>query len=356
MSSIGKIRRMLQLLERLQAGQLHSADELAVLCGVSRRTVFRDLKTLQEAGIPLFYDSKQQRYWLSAHSLLPPTNLTLAETLSLLILAQNAGVEGEGIPFQDAARDAALKLQSNLPSHLGTAASDLVHTVKVRTEPQADLSAGQVHYERVLRSLNSRRKVRMTYQSLAEQSVIQTLLSPYRLLFRRHSWYVIGRSSLHRSVRTFHLGRIQASEETDDIYQIPPRFSLKSYFGNAWSLIRERHSRTTVAIRFQPLVAQNVAEVCWHPTQRVIWNEDGTMDFFVTVDGIHEMSWWILSYGDQARVLQPVALQELIQLRASRIIEQYQSTEQHQSKEQPAERTSRKQPVPELPLVTDVAG
>ena len=81
MSSIGKIRRMLQLLERLQAGQRHSADDLAQLCDVSRRTIFRDLKTLQEAGIPVQYNSSEQHYWISSQTLLPPTNLTLAETL-----------------------------------------------------------------------------------------------------------------------------------------------------------------------------------------------------------------------------------------------------------------------------------
>lgn len=323
MSSIGKIRRLLQLLERLQSGRTHSTNELADHCGVSRRTVFRDIKTLQEAGIQVLYDAARQGYWISSHSLLPPTNLTLAETLSLLILAQDAGTGNRGVPFQEAARDAALKLQSNLPSHLGPYASNLAHAVKVQTEPQADLTQGQIHYERMLEGLTTRKKVRIQYHSLAEQTVIQTLLSPYRLLFRRHTWYVIGRTSLHQSVRTFHLGRVQQSELTDDSFKIPPRFSLKSYFGNAWNLIREPNARTHVKIRFQPLVAQNVAEVSWHPTQQVTWNDDGTLDFSVIVDGINEMSWWILSYGDQARVLEPAPLAELILQRARKMVRQY---------------------------------
>jgi len=323
MSSIGKIRRMLQLLERLQSGRPHSTAELARLCDVSRRTVFRDIKMLQEAGIPVLYDAAQQGYWISSHSLLPPMNLTLAETLSLLVLAENAAAPERGIPFQDAARDAALKLQSNLPSHLGPFASELAHTVQVEMEPQADLSGAELHYERILRCLTDRCKIRIWYHSLAEKKDLLTLLSPYRLLFRRHTWYVIGRSSLHRSVRIFHLGRILRSELTSDSYQIPPRFSLKNYFGNAWSLVREPRARTVIQIRFQPLVAENVAEVCWHPTQKTSWNDDGTLDFTVTVDGIHEISWWILSYGDQAKVLGPPALQQLIRQRAAQMVKQY---------------------------------
>ncbi|MFO1022104.1 MAG: hypothetical protein U0903_15640 [Planctomycetales bacterium] len=34
-------------------------------------------------------------------------------------------------------------------------------------------------------------------------------------------------------------------------------------------------------IRFQPLVAQNVAEVTWHKTQEIVWNKDGTIDYHV---------------------------------------------------------------------------
>ena len=54
-------------------------------------------------------------------------------------------------------------------------------------------------------------------------------------------------------------------------------------------------------MHFEKLVAKNVAEVTWHKTQRLVWLDDGRLDFHVTVSGINEISWWILGYGDQAR-------------------------------------------------------
>jgi predicted DNA-binding transcriptional regulator YafY len=78
-----------------------------------------------------------------------------------------------------------------------------------------------------------------------------------------------------------------------------------------------------VTIRFQPLVAQNVAEVCWHATQKIAWNDDGTMDFTATVDGIQEISWWVQSYGDQALVLSPQSLRDLIAGRARNLVRRY---------------------------------
>ncbi|MCH7989771.1 MAG: WYL domain-containing protein [Planctomycetes bacterium] len=137
-------------------------------------------------------------------------------------------------------------------------------------------------------------------------------VSPYRLLFNRRSWYVIGRSSLHRQIRTFNIGRILAAEMLTSRFKIPERFSLDRYLGNAWSLIRDRKQTKKIVIRFQKLVAQNVAEVQWHKTQKLVWNDDETLDFHVTVDGMDEIMWWILGYGDQAEVLEPPELRELI--------------------------------------------
>jgi predicted DNA-binding transcriptional regulator YafY len=167
--------------------------------------------------------------------------------------------------------------------------------------------------------------VRIRYQSLTEWKEICTRLEPYRLLFSRRSWYVIGRSSLHRSRRTFNVGRIRKLEVLDDTFQIPRRFSVDRYLRNAWHLIPEPGRDSRVLVRFSKQVAQNVAEVVWHKTQQTSEREDGTLDFRVTVSGLNEISWWILGYGDQAEVLEPPELRRLIAERAMRMAERYRA-------------------------------
>ena len=71
------------------------------------------------------------------------------------------------------------------------------------------------------------------------------------------------------------------------------------------------------------MVAQNVAEVVWHKTQRAEFNTDGTLDFHVTVSGLGEISWWILGYGDQAEVIEPAELRELVVRRAKNLLARY---------------------------------
>lgn len=311
MSSTGKIRRLLNLLERLQSGRTYNAGELADFCGVSRRTLFRDLKVLQESGVPILYDAERQGYWLTSGSFLPPTDLTFQETLSLLVLAQH-NADSLSIPFQESARNAALKLLSNLPGDLRQHLGEVTSRIQIRTEPQPDCSSCKQHYQRILNAIQQGVKVRLWYDSLIDQQELITLVSPYQLFFQRRTWYVVGRSSVHRAVRTFHLGRIRESELTTDQYEIPPRFSLRRHLGLAWSSIRERNARMNIVLRFKPLVARNVAEVVWHPTQKLRWLDDGQLEFRVTVDGLREIVWWVLGYGHQVVVFEPQELRELI--------------------------------------------
>ncbi len=324
MASISKIRRLLKLIARLQSGGICNSKDLAEFCSVSRRTIFRDLRMLQDSGLPVLYDEERQGYWMTTASFLPPTDLTLAETLSLIILSRSLGKQEEGLPFFQAARDASLKLVSNLPGNLQHDLGDLADVIEVRLPRHNPLAGAQPYHELLMRALVDKRSVRLGYNSLFEQKALRTLFSPYRLFFARRSWYAIGRSSVHRAVRTLHLGRILEAEVTEDIYEIPPRFSLARYLGNAWHMIRERGNRTDVTIRFQPRVATNVAEVTWHKTQRIEWNEDGTMDFHVSVDGLKEISWWILGYGDQAEVLEPPELRDMIAAHAQGMLDRYQ--------------------------------
>jgi predicted DNA-binding transcriptional regulator YafY len=302
---------LLHLVEILQSGRLFNSAEIAEHCGVSRRTVFRDVETLRDSGIAVHFDEDRQGYSVPSNMLLPAANFTLPETLSLLIVCHELGDERKGIPFQRAARSAAMKLLSNLPHHLREYIAARTEAITVRLDARSDPGPAAAYFEILTQAIVERKQVRIRYRSLTEWTEITTALSPYRLLFSRRSWYVIGRSSIHRAVRTFNVGRIQDAEPIPAGYRIPQRFTLDRYLGNAWHLIRAK-GRHDVIVRFQKQVAFNVAEVRWHKTQTVRWNADGTLDFHVTVDGLGEIMWWILGYGRQAEVLQPQELRDLI--------------------------------------------
>lgn len=328
MSAIQKrIQRLLGMLSLFQSGAVHNTREIADACGVSRRTVFRDLQILQESGVPLRYDETRHTYSLQPQSLALPTEFSWEESLSLLVLCHSLGDQKGGVPFQEASHSAASKLANSLSPKLLEQLGPLAPTVEIRLEPCNPLREAKPTYRQLLAALTKRKSVRIRYRTLSTSKHEQTKLHPYRLLFSRRSWYVIGRSSLHRGVRTFNLSRIEGLEQLDDSYKIPQRFSVDNLLGNAWHLIRERPYNVAVHVRFSKLVAGNVAEVQWHKTQRAEFRSDGTLDFHVTVDGLSEISWWIMGYADQAEVVSPPELRQLIHTRAQSLCRVYAEPE-----------------------------
>lgn len=295
---------------------------MAEACGVARRTIFRDLKSLREAGVPLEYDHDEERYSISTSFFLPPTNFTAAEALALVALAAELGQESR-LPFYEAAHSAALKLESSLPLPLRQELRTLRQAIQIRPGRVSRLDGKHPFYQQLVDAIVARRAVRILYDSFAERDVVQTELSPYQLLFSRHSWYVIGRSSLHDEIRTFNLSRIISLKPIDVRYVIPRGFRLERYLGNAWQIIPGSGRDHHVAVRFKPLVARNVAEVVWHKTQQLKFLADGSLEFRVRVSGLSEISWWILGYGDQAEVLQPYRLRRLIAQRAENMAHMY---------------------------------
>ncbi len=312
------------MLQTLQSGNGENAKALAAACGVSRRTIFRDLETLRTAGVPLQFDRDEERYFIPSSFFLPPTNFTAEEALSIIALAGQIGT-GMQLPFYEPARRAALKLESSLPQALREELQSLTRAIQINVRQVTPLEDKRDIYQQLVDSIARRKVVRINYESLTEWETITTKLRPYRLLFSRHSWYVIGRSSLHAELRTFNLSRISELTTLKEEYAIARGFNLDRYLRNAWHLIPEHGRDQNVVVRFQPLVARNVAEVVWHKRQRVEWRDDGCLDFFVQVSGLNEIAWWILGYGDQAEVLKPAKLRKLVAHRVNNMQTIYNS-------------------------------
>lgn len=284
--------------------------------------MFRDLGVLRAAGIPLMYDEERRHYRIGAAHFLRPTSFTPEEALALMVLCHELGNQ-EGVPFYGAARAAAAKIEGSLPERLRDYLRDMSGAIKINLQPTNRLVQSDDVYHQLLEAVRKRTCVRIRYDSFTPREILRTKLHPYQLLFSRRSWYVIGRSSWHRAVRTFNVGRILELEMLSDRYRVPRGFKLGRYLRNAWHLIPEPGPDYDVVVRFLPLVARNVAEVSWHKTQQVEFLDDGSLDFRVTVSGLSEISWWILGYGDQAIVREPEALRQLIVERTTQLLARY---------------------------------
>jgi len=308
-----RISRVMQILTTLQAGKSYAVSDLSKMFGTSRRTIFRDLKELQAIGVPYRYDTRTGGYAIEPEFFLPPVDLSLQEALSLLLLAHKARNQIQ-LPFKNSALLAALKIENNLPAKIRQYCNTALQNISTRADAQAPVthSAGlDKAFAQLQQAIVKKRKVNIRYHSLFEGTIIDVELCPYHLLYNNRAWYVLGRSSLHESVRTFKLNRIGKLTTTQKCFVDGEKFDVYDYLGRAWSMIPEGRIYN-IKLRFLPKVANNVAEVQWHSTQKVVRNGDGSATVEFRVDGLGEITWWILGYGDQVQVLAPKTLRKKV--------------------------------------------
>ena len=318
---LGRTERLLRLFRILEAGRPRSADELAEMAGVSRRTVFRDLRLLQQAGFPYRYDRSTRRFYTEHNHALPPLSLDPAEALGLL-LAVRQHESSRISPDAGAAVSAALKIESMLPRVLQDYVQPRLEHIDVRPEPASDAGSIADMLSILQSALARTRKVRVRYDSYYEGKQIECIVHPYRLAYIQRGWYLIAYTDDRARILTYKVERIIEIKILQEKYELDPGFSLDEYFGNAWLMIRGDR-RYHIRIRFLPKVAGNVDEVLWHRTQHTQHEPDGSLIFEVDVDGIEEIGWWVLGYGDQAQVLDPPELSEWVAQHAERMLEFY---------------------------------
>lgn len=320
--SVSRVHRLLRLITLMRSTRPPTAVELAEQLQVSKRTVFRDLNMLELAGVPYYFSTQTGGYRIASTFFLPAVNLTLDEALALLAVAG----QGQELPLHRLINQAARKIESVLPKSMQAQVGQAMRSIYVDWPAQARHATVEQRFDQLQRVIGQRRRLLMTYISFFDRGQIVTELSPYQLMYHQRAWYVIGFSALHGEVRTFKLGRIKQIVELDKLYVPDEKFSLAGYLGNAWGIIPEGREYK-VKLRFAPMVAANVAEVNWHRTQQVEFEPDGSAVFTATVDGIGEISWWILGYGDQVKVLAPGALRQRVLKMAKGVIAKHETRE-----------------------------
>ena len=304
-----RIARIMRILTALQSGRRFTADDLAKMFNLSRRTVFRDLKELFAVGICYHYDAKNTTYVVDDNCLFTPPDLTLQEALGLLMVLQKTP-NHIYLPFNDSALSAALKIESSLPSKTRQFCNAVLQNIYVKARPQAKKKRLDKTFAILQQAILKKRWVNIHYNLLLEQGNIQTNLA-YHMMHNDDKWYVLGFSSFHKSASTLRISQIKELLMLDKCFVEKRKFDLDEYLGRAWSMTPEGRLHL-VKLRFSAEVANDVTSVRWHDTQTVSQNDDGSATVEFRVDGLNEIIWWILGYGDKVEVLAPSSLRKRI--------------------------------------------
>ncbi len=284
-----------------------TTKELAGLCGKTVRTIQRDILLMQtELHIPVDKKPGGDRYVITGTYLLPPVSLSLYEALvvflaSRLVIRQT----DEDNPH---VRSALNKIAATLPSPLSQQLKQDAGYLGNKTTAKTDIRI----FEQLALAWGTRKRVKISYQSLQRTAAKEWLLDPYfiDMTGTGYSTYVIGKAkdAERERITTFKLDRIKEIELLDEEFEIPRELDLSKLLGNSWGIMWGED--INVKLKFSSSVTRRVKESVWHPTQTVEDLPDGGCLLTVNVGSTLEMTPWIRGWGADVEVLEPKALRE----------------------------------------------
>jgi predicted DNA-binding transcriptional regulator YafY len=289
-------------------------DELAALCGVTTRTIRRDLQALEEAGFPLFddraSDNGRTRWKMNGQAFKGlVAGLTVSE-LCALYFSRTLLESLSGTPFRDDVESAFEKLSSVLTPHMRQFLDQLPRVIASKADPlrrRMDAGSSRQHevVSRALEATLHTRQARITYHSKSSDRTKVYLVHPYRLAYAQGGLYMLAFVPEYAEVRTFAVERIHEISLLDDRFTPIEELPDEAF---PHSLGVHSGPPERVEIEFQPAVADYVCAREWHPSQQVQDLPSGLLVMTLNVCLDRALQSWILSFGPFARVLAPEPL------------------------------------------------
>jgi len=219
-----KIVRLVSILTELQATKLVTATKLAHKFEVSTRTIYRDIKALEQAGIPIITEDGRG-YTLMEGYRFPPVMLTERET-NALVTAEKLIARNKDASFVKEYTDAITKIKAVLRYSVKDKADYLGERVyfdgnegKERTSN--DLSSIQY-------ALTNHLLIQMEYEDEHKNRTSRTI-EPFALLHSDGNWLLLAKCQLRNAYRFFRLDRVRQLNTTSTHY-LPHDISLIAYF------------------------------------------------------------------------------------------------------------------------------
>ncbi|PEG32875.1 transcriptional regulator [Mycolicibacterium agri] len=188
-----------------------SAARLSEEFQVSKRTIERDIQSLQLAGVPIYADHGVSGGYsiLREHSL-PPLNLTVSESLAVL-----AGLGLlETSPYGAAARRARAKILAiSREDQLAPIDEALTSMYVIDAEPPPEAAASLIP-----EAIAARRVVRLQYTSEDGETHTIRDVEAMGVLRGGDAWVFVGWCRLREGIRGFHLDRIRHLEITTEVF------------------------------------------------------------------------------------------------------------------------------------------
>ncbi|WP_375433947.1 helix-turn-helix transcriptional regulator [uncultured Hymenobacter sp.] len=307
---MNRFDRITAILVQLQARRVVKGQDLSERFGVSLRTIYRDLRTLEEAGVPLCGEAGVG-YSLADGYRLPPVMFTREEATAL-ITAEKLVVQLTDAHTAQLSRGAMDKLRAVLRRPDRDYLEELSPRITIlpnRSQRVAVPLAPNTH-QLLLTGIANRQVVSLDYRAGYQAAPSQRDVEPIGVYFGQY-WHVVAFCRLRQEYRDFRLDRIAQLHLRDEQFAPRPE-TLHSY----WQQLAEQRQQYPAVVRFAPQALAHVEEnkhyFGWAHEQAL---PDGGLEITFLTGRLDYLARWLLLFPGHVSIVSPPTLhQQLRQL------------------------------------------
>ncbi|GAA0757945.1 YafY family protein [Clostridium sartagoforme] len=200
-----KMNRLISIIMLLLERKTISAADLARTFEVSKRTIYRDIETINEAGIPIItYPGSKGGIGIMEKFKVDKRLFSESDLTTLLI-----GLSGMHSALDNSeTKQVISKLKAIIPKEKENDIDEITRRITIDLSPWKK----DIIREGYLQTINSaivERKILSFDYSNSKGDVSFRQVEPYRLLHKSSSWYLQGFCLLRQEMRTFRFSRIR---------------------------------------------------------------------------------------------------------------------------------------------------
>ena len=222
---MNRLTRITSILIHLQSKRVITAAELAKKYEVSLRTIYRDIDTLQQAGVPIGSENGVG-YFIVQGYFLPPVSFSQEEANALITSEQFILNQGD-TSLINGFREATTKIKAVLKS----AEKDSWEKMQHRVRPSKLSDVPESNWLTTVQLAIAKNKVlHISYESLSKQEKTERTIEPLGVYFTQKAWVMVAYCRLRNDLREFRLDKINELKVTDERFKGRPDFSFTDYF------------------------------------------------------------------------------------------------------------------------------
>lgn len=308
---MNRIDRLTAILVQLQGKKVVKAQEIADRFEISLRTVYRDVKALMEAGVPIGAEAGTGYYIVEGYHL-PPVMFNRTEAAALLTgekLMEKHSDHSNQQQFSNAMQKIRAVLRGTDKDFLESL-DDNIAVFKRRPA-----NVGEEFPNRFLSEIQdavARQKViSLEYYSHYNNSYARRDIEPIGIFHMDNSWHLIGYCRLRKDYRDFRADRIKSLSSTDQTFNRNNRLNLQQYFDKTKA---ERGEKPTeVKIQFNHNVVRYLQEQKYYYGFVQERSEEQYVEMTFLYNSLPCLTRWLLMLGNNATIVSPADLKEIIQ-------------------------------------------